>query len=107
MLGHGLFISCEPFKQPGASSLSVGHSLQCREGFRRDDKERFRRVEIMDSFSEVRAVDVRDEPEGHGTVAIILEGLVGHHRPKVGAPDTDVDDVANAFDPAILRSEHG
>ena len=30
-------------------------------------------------------------------VAVVLERLVGHHRPEVGAADADVDDVANSL----------
>src|SRR5262249_36139464 len=30
-------------------------------------------------------------------VAVMLEGFVGHHRPEVGAADTDVNDVAYAL----------
>ncbi len=30
-------------------------------------------------------------------VAVVLERLVGHHRPEVGAADADVDDVADAL----------
>ena len=48
-------------------------------------------------FHEVGAVDVGNEPEGHRPVAVMLERLVGHHRPEVGAADADVDHVADAF----------
>ena len=48
-------------------------------------------------FHEVGAVDVGNEPEGHRPVAVVLERLVGHHRPEVGTADADVDHVADAF----------
>ena len=48
-------------------------------------------------LDEIGAVDVGDEAERHGAVAVMLERLVGHHRPEVGAADADVDDVADAL----------
>ena len=77
--------------------MGVGHRLQRREGFRRDDEQRLRRIEVVDGLREVGAIDVRHEAERHGAVAVMLEGLVGHHRPEVGAADADVDDVADAL----------
>ena len=51
----------------------------------------------VNRFGEVGAVDVGNEPERHGSVAVMLQRFVGHHRTEVGAADADVDDVANAF----------
>ena len=48
-------------------------------------------------FDEVGAVDVGNEAEGHGPVAVVLERFVGHHRPEVGTADADVDHVADAL----------
>ena len=48
-------------------------------------------------LDEVGAVDVGNEAERHGALAVMLERLVGHHRAEVGAADADVDDVANAL----------
>ena len=78
-----------------ARCLRVGHRLQRREGLRRDDEKRFRRIEIARRLDEVGAVDVGDEAERYGAVAVELERFVGHHRPEVGAADADVDDVAD------------
>ena len=97
MLGDRLFVAAETCERPVARGVRVGHRLQRREGFRRDDEERFRRVEIADGLREVGAVDVGDEAERHGALAVMLQRLVGHHRPEVGAADADVDDVANAL----------
>ena len=77
--------------------MRVGHRLQGREGFRRDDEESLRRVEILDGLREVGAVDVGNEAKRHGALAVMLQRFVGHHRPEVGAADADVDDVANAL----------
>ena len=49
----------------------------------------------MDGFRKVGTVDIGNEAECHCPLAIVLECFVGHHRPKVRAADTDVDDVAN------------
>src|SRR6202040_1824398 len=53
--------------------------------------------EIEHSLSEVGPVDVGVEVEGEIALAVVLQGLVRHHRTKVGAADADVDDVAYAF----------
>ena len=97
MLGHGLDVAAEALERPVARALGVGHRLQRREGLGRDDEQRFRRVEVAGRFHEIGAVDVGNEPERQGAVAVMLERLVGHHRPEVGAADADVDDVANAL----------
>ena len=46
---------------------------------------------------EISAVDVGDEAKRHGAVAVMLQRLIGHHRPEVGAADADIDDIANAL----------
>ena len=51
----------------------------------------------LDGLGEVGAIDVGNEAEGHGALAVMLQRFVGHHRPEVGAADADVDDVANAL----------
>src|SRR5882724_4933593 len=51
----------------------------------------------MHSFGEIRAINVRNEPEGHAALAVMLERLVGHHGSEVGAANADVDDVADAL----------
>src|SRR5437879_4553956 len=51
----------------------------------------------MDGFREISAVDVRDESESQGALAVMPERLVGHHRPEVGTSDTDIDNAANAL----------
>ena len=66
MLGDRLFVAAQTFEQPVARRVGVGHRLQRREGFRRDDEKRFRRIEIADGFREVGAINVGNEPEGHG-----------------------------------------
>ena len=86
-----------PASDQSRALCGVGHRLQRREGLRRDDEQRLRRIEIADRFGEVGAVDVRDEPERQVAVAVVLERLVGHDRPEVGAADADVDDVADAL----------
>ena len=92
-----LGVAAKARQQPVARALSVGHRLQRREGLGRDDEQRFRGIEVAGRFDEVGAVDVGDEPERHVPLAVMLERLVGHHRPEVGAADADVDDVANAL----------
>ena len=71
-----------PFSEPVARRVGVGHGLQRGEGLRRDDEQRFRRVEVAGGLGEVGAVDVGDEAEGHVAVAVMLERLVGHDRAR-------------------------
>ena len=97
VLGHGFFIAAQTRQRPGASRVGVGHGFERRECFRGNDEERLRRVEIADRFGEIGAIDVGNEAERHGAVAVMLQRLVGHHRAEVGAADADVDDVANAL----------
>ena len=97
MFRHGFRISTETFEQPVARALRVGHRLQRRESFRRNDEERLRRVKVMRRFHEINAVHVGDESEGQAAVAVMLERLVSHHRPKIGTADADVDDVPDSF----------
>src|SRR5207249_2567550 len=40
---------------------------------------------------------VGDEAKGHGSIAVVPERLICHDRPKVGAADADVHNVANAL----------
>ena len=97
MLGHRLGVAAEPREEPPASAVGVGHRLQGREGLRRDDEERLRRIEVPGRLHQIGPVDVRHEAKRHRAVAVMLERFVGHHGPEVGAADTDVDDVADAF----------
>src|SRR6266436_1533510 len=48
-----------------------------------------------DRFGEVGPIDVGNEPERHPAIAVVLECFVRHHRSEVGAPDADVDNIAN------------
>ena len=97
VLGHRLPSPPSPASDQSRADVGVGHRLQRREGLGRDDEQGLRRVEIAGRLHEIGAVDVGDEAERHGAIAVMLERLVGHHRPEVGAADADVDDVADAF----------
>src|SRR5208337_1248917 len=59
--------------------------------------EGFRGIKILDRLREVGAIDIGNETERHGALAVVLERLVGHHRPQIGAPDADIDDVPNTL----------
>ena len=51
----------------------------------------------LDGLGKIRAVDIGNETECHGAIAVMLQSLIGHHRAKIRAADADIDDVANAF----------
>ena len=97
MPGDSLGIASKATERPIARALCVGHRLQRREGLRGDDEQRFRWIEIARRLDEIGAIDVGDESKRHGAVAVILERLICHHRPEVGAADADIDNVADAF----------
>src|SRR5262245_36653288 len=91
------FTAAQAFKYPIASGLCVRHCLQGREGLRGNNEKGLGRVEILDRLGEVRAVDIGDEAKRHGSLAVVLQSFVGHDRSKVGASDTDVDDIADTL----------
>ena len=86
-----------PASDQSRARVRVGHGLQRGEGLRRDDEQRLCRIEVAHGLGEVGAVDVGDEAERHGALAVVAQRLVGHHRAEVGAADADVDDIANAL----------
>ena len=51
----------------------------------------------LDGLREVGAVDIRYKAKRHGSIGVILQSLVGHYRPQVGAADADVDHVTNTL----------
>ena len=97
MPGHRFFVVPETRQRPVAGRVGVGHRLQRGKGFGRNDEEGFRGIKILDRLREVGAIDIGNETERHGALAVVLERLVGHHRPQIGAPDADIDDVPNTL----------
>ena len=97
MLRHRLFIAAQSSQRPLASRVSVCHCFQGCEGFRRDDEKCFRRVEVTDRFGKIGAINVGDKTESHGSIAVVLERLVGHDRTQVRAADADVNHIADAL----------
>ncbi len=92
---HRGFVAAERGHQPGARGAGVRESLQRRERLGRDDEQRLARVEPVERVYEIRAVDIRDEPELHVAPAVGAQRVVSHRRPKITAADADVHDVAN------------
>jgi hypothetical protein len=95
MLGHRLDVTAESRQRPVARRVGIGHRLKRGESLRGDDEECLGRIEITDRLGEVGAVDIGDEPERQLPVGHVPQRLVRHHRPKIGAPDADVDDRAD------------
>src|SRR5262249_9335749 len=79
------------------SALGIGHGLEGREGFRRNDEKRFGRVEIVARLDKIDPIDIRDEPEGHGGLAVMPQRLVSHHWTQSRTAHADVEDVTNPF----------
>ena len=95
--GDGLFVAAQGLEQPRARRVGIGHGFERREGFRGNDEQSLGRIETLHSFREIGAVDVGNEPERHGAIAVVFQRLVRHYRTEVGAADADVDHVANAL----------
>ena len=95
MLGDGIWLAAQAAQQPFARSARVGHRFQRGERLGGDDEQRLGRIEIAHRFGEIRAVDVGDEAEGHGALAVVLQRFVGHDRPEVRSADADIDDIAD------------
>ena len=90
-------VAAEPAQQPLSRRVGVGHGLERREGFRRNDEQRLPGIEVARRFDEIGPIDVRHEPERHRALAIVLQRLVSHNRAEIGAADADIDDVPDAL----------
>src|SRR5580658_2941047 len=77
--------------------MGVCHRLEGGKCLRRNDEKGLRWIKVLNSFGEVCAIDVGDKTKRQGALAVMLERLVGHYRPKVRAADAYVDDVVNAL----------
>ena len=95
-LAMAAFVAVQAGQQPIARRMRVGHRLERGEGLGGDDEQRLRGIEIAHRLGEIGAVDVGDEAEGHGALAVMLQRLVGHDRAEIRAADADVDHVADA-----------
>ena len=51
----------------------------------------------MYRFGKIGPVHIGDEAERHGAIAVMLQRLIGHDRPQVGAADADIDDIDDSF----------
>ena len=97
VLGNRLLVTARPCSDQCASRMRIRHRFERRECLRRDDEERLGGIEITNRLGEVGAINVGDEPESHGPIAVVFQRFVGHDRSEVGAADADVDDIPNAF----------
>ncbi len=97
MSGNGGFLAFQAGQQPVTRGMRVGHGLERGEGLRGNDEQRLRGIETQHRFGEVRAIDIGDEAEGHGALAVVLERFVGHDGAEIGAADADIDHAADAF----------
>ena len=91
--GRWPFRRAERCRAPRAGRAGVGQRFERGECLRRDDEQRFGRIEIASRFGQVGAVDVRDEAERQIAVAVGPQGFISHDRAEIGAADADVDDV--------------
>ena len=95
VFGDGGFVVAEAVQQPRPGGRRVGHGFLGRERLAGDDEQRFLRCEVARRLDEVSPVDVGHEPKRHVAVAVVPQGLVGHHRTQIAAADADVDHVAD------------
>ena len=97
MLGGGGLLALEAGQQPVARGMRVGHGLERGEGLGGDDEQRLGGIEIVHRLGEVGAVDIGDEAEGHGPLAVVLQRFVGHDGAEIRSADADIDDIADAL----------
>jgi len=97
MPGHRFGVAPETRQRPVAGRVGVGHGLQRGKGFGRNDEEGFPGIKVLGRLREVGAIDIGNETARQAALAVVLERLVGHHRPQVGTPNADIDDVPNTF----------
>src|SRR5262245_37426090 len=76
--GEGFLISAETCMQPIAGSVRIRHCFESGESLRRNDEKSFCWVEIPNRLSEIGTVYVGNEPKGHGSLAVMLQGFIGH-----------------------------
>src|SRR5262249_54246007 len=55
------------------------------------------RIKILHRLGKVCSVHIGDKAKVHRAFRIVLERLVRHDRTEIGATDSDIDDIANAF----------
>ena len=96
-LATAFCISAQSLERPVPRGVRVGHGLQRGEGFRRNDKQRFRRIEIARPLPRNPCHPRSRRNGSHVALAVMLQRLIGHHRTKVRAADADIDDVSNAL----------
>ena len=83
-------------QEPVARAVGVGHGLLGGEGFGRDQEQGGFRIDALQHFGNVGAIDVGDKV--HVEVVFIRTQRFGdHERTEVGAADTNVDHVGDRF----------
>ncbi len=97
MLGSGRRLAVQAGQQPVTRGVRVGHGLERGEGLGGNDEQRLCGIETQHRLGEVRAIDIGDEAEGHGALAVVLERFVGHDRAEIGAANADIDHIANGL----------
>ncbi len=92
MCANGIFAQriCNPF----ACSLRVGHGLDGGEGLRRDDDQRRCRIKHIERVGNMRAIDVRHIMCAWA-IMVRRKRNRRHDRTKIGATDTNIDDVGD------------
>jgi hypothetical protein len=72
VLGNRRLVSTQASERPITRSVGIGHRLQRRESLRRDDKQRLRRIESINRFYEIGAIDIRYKMKCHVALAVVL-----------------------------------
>src|SRR5207302_7878481 len=77
VLCNRFWITAKRGERPVACTVGVSHRLERREGLRRNDEQSLRRIEIVCCLDDVRAVNVRHEPERHLALAVMPPCFAG------------------------------
>ena len=85
----------QSFKRPNPRRVRVGHRLKSSKRLGRNDEQRLLRIQVARRLGNICTVDVLYEPEIQIPLRIVAHSFVRHDRPKVGAANSDVDDIAD------------
>ncbi|GER91386.1 hypothetical protein KDW_55480 [Dictyobacter vulcani] len=96
MFRNGLII-LQRSQQPVTSRASIGQGFQSRKSFGSYDEQRLGRIQIMDCFGKVRAIDIRDKAAGEIAIAIVAQSIISHMRAEIGSTNTNVDNIADTL----------
>ena len=96
MRGNCFFIF-QVIQQPRPGRRRVGDGLLCGERLGGHTEERRFRIEPLQRFGQVSAVDIGYVVRAEAFFPIRLQRLGHHYRPKIRTTDSNIDDIGEDF----------